>query len=95
MRIDARVPPHKYFDWVVWHAERCCQLRTVVWVDDETHKYGQHDILTPPFPIITKQAKRILILPDQKTVIINPIEDGEKDERVHPQPQPVLAELDA
>lgn len=66
--------------WRVWHCELLRQLKTVVWVDDESNRYAQYlepiRIVDGEIPIEIKQAKKILIRLDIKTVFINPVEDA-------------------
>lgn len=80
MRIDSRERGF-HGGWLVWHAEQCAELKGVVWVDDECARYGKfhvplrvigNEVLIEPY-----QAKRILIIPDSKLVIINPVEGAE------------------
>lgn len=68
----------------VWDCERCVELRNTVWLDSVRATYGQwkvnsNGIITlnadgsGPF-IETIQAKKIVILLDEKVAFVNPIE---------------------
>lgn len=78
MRIDATSPDCKR-GWTVYHAEECRVLQDVVWVDDATAEWCQYE---KPYRLIgdtiarhIHKARRILILAERQTVIINPIAD--------------------
>lgn len=80
MRLDAR--EHSCRGWLVWHAEQCRELKHVVWVDDESARYGQHVI---PLRVIggeiliePHQAKRIDIIQGSRLIVINQVEDGDE-----------------
>jgi hypothetical protein len=75
MRIDARTMPDPYA-WRVYDAEECRVRTDIVWVDDETHEYGELSSHSYPFPE-ARQARRIAIYPQDRFVIINPIEGVE------------------
>lgn len=71
MRIIAGVTPG-WEAYYVWHAERCCYLHNIVWVDDETNEYAEG---INPYPAVrVHKAKKIQIIYG-KVIIINPIED--------------------
>ena len=76
MRLDARKGDT---GWFVYDAEACRKIEYAVWFDDETAQYGVYDGLF--FALVgeptTIQAKRIVIYPDRKLVIVNPVEDDE------------------
>lgn len=81
MRLDGRTG--RYPDWTVWHAEQCCRLWNVVWVDDETAQYAQYN--NSPWAgvlnsMTVHQAKRIEIHFGSKLVIINPLVDHEEQD---------------
>lgn len=78
MRIDAYAPGNNC-GWLVWHAEQCRQIPDVVWVDDQTSEWCQY---VRPWRTVggaiartIHKARRILILPERKTIIINPVAD--------------------
>ena len=76
MRLDARKGD---LNWTVYHAEECRVLKQVVWIDDETAQWWEH--LEPvrveghEIPGRLCRARKILILPEHRLVIINPLED--------------------
>jgi hypothetical protein len=86
MRIDAR---NGDTHWDVFHVPTCKQVKYCVWVDDQTAQYGAWQDLDqvraaymggladggPP----VHQASRILIVPDTRVVLIDPIEDDEPE----------------
>ena len=77
MRLDARNGDN---DWEVHHAEYCCMLNYVTWVDDVTCQYAQIvgiDILAGCFLFHITQAKKIAIYPAKKLIVINPVEDSD------------------
>lgn len=75
MRIDVRAMPWEDGRWFVWNVELCCVLPFTVWVDDDTAQYGvrPHPRAAP----LTRQARRIQILFETHTVLINPLDDAE------------------
>jgi hypothetical protein len=81
MRIDAREPGFTG-RWLVWHAEQCRELRYVAWVDDGSMCYGQYVhpfVLSGGAPVVeTRQAKRIVIIPASRVVVINPVDDADE-----------------
>lgn len=79
VRLDAS-RGHK--GWTTYHAERCQVLRHVTWVDDETRQWGEY---MEPYRHVdgrllqrVNNAKRILILPDRKLIVINPVGVGDR-----------------
>lgn len=65
----------------VWHVPECCQVKHVVWVDDETAEYeifllGQR---YPNHKLVCK-AKRIDINAARTLVLIDPIEDADMEQ---------------
>lgn len=84
MRLDARKGDYPYN---VYHAERCEMLKTVVWVDDETHQWGEHArnaaghivIVANDALMVTHQEKKIVIYLDRRLIIINPVADDQPE----------------
>lgn len=85
MIIDAR---QGELGWYVWHAELCQRLNYIVWVNDQTNEYCQ---LIFPFVMdrekafgktVTKKAKKIEIIFERKTIIINPLEWPEQEQNL-------------
>lgn len=78
MRLDARRGDGPYS---VWHAEEMRYLKHVVWLDDDLHAWGEY--VWPPvregdhLMVRAMLAKRILIMPDRRLIVINPLEDDE------------------
>lgn len=85
MRLDARKGD---VGWQVWHAELCCPVDNVIWIDSDSAEYEQYI-----FPYIESlanaldravvgngpqtriiKAKRIVIYPERRFVVVNPIE---------------------
>lgn len=76
MRLDARKGD---FPWNVWHVERGEPIKQCVWADDESNEWGEYtgriDTILWEAIIDTHQARKIVICPDVRVVLINPIED--------------------
>lgn len=87
MRIDAREPEFRA-PWHVWDAERCCELRKVVWVDDVMHEYG---VYADPFHLddigqastTAIKVREIRIHFERRLVVINPAPDAELEAHRH------------
>lgn len=78
MRLDASKGD---YNWWVYHAEECCILRAVVWIDDETAQWWEHVL---PLRAVgdevvgrLQQARKIVFLHERKLAIINPVEDSD------------------
>jgi hypothetical protein len=74
-------------NWLIWHAEEMRVIPRVRRVDSETSCYS---VLTYPLVIIggkaqerLVRAREILVLPNRRLIIVNPVDDD------------VTAELDA
>lgn len=81
MRIEAGRGVH---GWTVFDVPHCCALKNVVWVDDEAHAYCVHrrDLFVPgmtELPREVREVRRVLILPDHRLVLIDPIDDDEPE----------------
>lgn len=79
MRLDARKGD---WNWEVYHVEWCCSLRDVQWLDDVTNEYARV-IAASVYGVLTQVflAKKILIIPTSRLVLINPVSDSGKDKR--------------
>jgi hypothetical protein len=82
MRLDSRNGDR---DWPVYDAEAMRFLKDVVWVDDMEAMYGK---LKEPISVVngelvleTHRARRIVIYPSRRLVVVNPVED-EADEQI-------------
>jgi hypothetical protein len=86
MRLDARKGD---VDWSVYDAKRCCMVKHVVWLDDETATWAELVIVKrrPFLELILRQEDRITIYPSRRLVIFNGI-DGVEDEQVRDE-QPI------
>jgi hypothetical protein len=62
---------------LVWHCEKACELRNVIWADDETMEYCEYS-RKPVYPaeLIVRQAKKIVIT--DTVIYINPLDDPEE-----------------
>lgn len=86
MRIDAR---NGDTHWDVFHVPKAKQVKFCVWVDDQTAQYGAWESLdqvraaymlglaSDGSPV--HQATRILIVPDTRVVLIDPVDDSEPE----------------
>ena len=79
MRLDAAAGDRGY---TTYHAERCQVVNHVVWVDDSSRCWAQYvtpyEMQNGALRQRTHVAKRILILPDRRLVIINPVGFGDR-----------------
>lgn len=83
MRLDARKGDT---GWNVFDCRRCCEVTYCVWVDDAAAEYGawksadEHrtGLLRGGEPPVFK-ADRIAIITTSRLVLIDPIDDEEKD----------------
>lgn len=85
VRLDATKDAH---DWRVHDVENHCDVEYCIWVDDERNQYGTLALpsagLAPKgggVPIITHQARRIIIFAEHRLIIINPADDQVYEER--------------
>lgn len=81
MRLDARRGDN---DWTVYHATRCEVLQGVVWVDDCTMQWCQHEF---PLRVVgddvasrVYDAERIVIDGGRRLVLIDPVADEDDNE---------------
>jgi|JI10StandDraft_1071094.scaffolds.fasta_scaffold3074644_2 hypothetical protein len=80
MRIDARAGDT---GWCVFHVPQAGVLKYVIWVDDETAMWCEFahplrlDRATGSAATITHQAKAIRIIPADRLVLIDPVDDSE------------------
>lgn len=80
MRLDAN--KGNYNLWCVYHAEKCCVLRKVMWVDDETAQWCEGlAVVNGTLMTRVKQAKKIAIIVERRLVVINPVDDA-RDETI-------------
>lgn len=69
--------------WDTYHAEWMRFLPETVWIDDQTLEFGLIRYMHGGFAWIDiHKAKKILILPKRKLVLINPIADDVMDGKV-------------
>lgn len=70
--------------WRAWHALQCREP-VLTFADDETHQYGEPRVVLGPDGLparvieVRRQAKCIRILPAQRLVLINPVDDEDVD----------------
>lgn len=82
MRLDGRKGDR---GWYAWHCERCVQLQRTQWIDDETNEWAE---VVYPYVIIDRsyvlttlhKAKRIIIIPSRRLVLVNPHDDDVESE---------------
>lgn len=65
--------------WDILHVPTCRSLKRVVWVDDETAQWGELTGNTVGFywEEVTHQAKKIVILPQRRLILIDPVDDAD------------------
>jgi hypothetical protein len=74
MNLDAR---NGDSGWFVWRCDTCQIQKRVIWVDTELARWGECIgicLQTKDMLIAERQEKAIRILPESRTVLINPRE---------------------
>ena len=80
MRLDAQKGDRR---WQVYHAEECALLKHVLWIDTDSAQWAEavepYRVVDGELLLSVHQARKIDILADQRLVVINPIEDVERE----------------
>lgn len=82
MRVHADTLPDRLL-WRVWDAPHCRYIRHLVWADDQTVQWGEGTDDPALYDgdgqwvIHTRQCQRILIRPDIRLIILDPIDDSD------------------
>lgn len=61
--------------WRVWHARECRFVTNCLWADEETARWGSWRMVDSCYLNETHQAERIVIYPERKFIVIDPVDD--------------------
>lgn len=70
--------------WHVLHVPTCKMLKNVVWVNDETAQWAEltGNARGHYWEEVTHQAKKIVILPQRRLILIDPVDDADDQDTV-------------